>query len=204
MNDSLISRQQELYIDITAYLQHINFARNCLTAYTALYDNIQNNDQILNHAAGFFTITQYALSKCLLLELAKLFCGSRKERTIQKLMGIVQANQDAFINGNIQIFLKRFQLELEGVSSIISKLKTRRNQDLTHNDPIFFHGDINPAEEQYISPNECRQLIDLVFSLCQDLLDCLPIFDSILLNTGADDFNAFIDIIKQSGCFDKQ
>ena len=130
-----------------------------------------------------------------------MFCGSGKEKTIQKLLRIVQAKQDAFNNGNVQLICERFQVELEGVSSIIAKLKARRDQDLTHNDPIFFRGDTNPAEEQYISPNECGQLIDLVFALCQDMLDCLPEFDPISLDTGADDFNTFVDKIKQSGCF---
>lgn len=193
--------QCELYREITAYLQHINFARNCCVAYKSLYDNIQNNAQILNHAVGFFTITQYALSKCLLIELAKLFCGSSKERTIQKLIRIVLANQNAFHGGDIQSICDSCNKKIGDFSSTITKLKARRDQDLTHNDPVFFYGDCNPAEKNYISLEDCEDLMAFVFIFCKMLLDRLPTFDTIYLDSGADDFDEFIDAIKQSGHF---
>ena len=196
--------QHELHTEIKAYLQHINFAQNCYSAYKALYENVQNNDCVLNNAVGFFTITQYALSKCLLIELAKLFCGSNKERTISKLINIVQAQQDKFDKGKVLPICEKYKVKLEECDPIIAKLKARRDQDLTHNDPIFFFGDCNPAKINYISLNDCEELINLVYNLCRELLDCLPTFDTICLNYGADDLNRFIDSIKKSGCFDKQ
>ena len=101
MEKNKMDCQRELYREITAYLQHINFAQNCCVAYKSLYDNIEKNEQILNNAVGFFTITRFALSKCLLIELSKLFHGSSPQRTVRKLIGKVRANQTAFIVGDI-------------------------------------------------------------------------------------------------------
>ena len=203
MANSRAINQQEVQSEIVAYLQHINFAKNCCIAYAALYDNIQNNDYILNKAAGFFTITRYALSKCLLIELSKLFCGSGNERTVRKLIRIVRAKQDVFDVSKVLPICDKYDAKLDDYDFLIAKLKARRDQDLTHNDPVFFFGDINPAEKNRISIDECVELIDLVFTLCQELLDFLPPHDPICLDYGADDFNEFIEFIKKSGCFDK-
>ena len=100
MEKNRMDCQRELYREIAAYLQHINFARNCCVAYKSLYDNIQKNEQILSNAVGFFTITRYALSKCLLIELSKLFHGSDPQRTVRKLIRKVRGNQNAFIAAN--------------------------------------------------------------------------------------------------------
>ena len=68
-----------MFCEIRAYLFHINFANNCLDAYMSLFKNMQTNTDILNKASGFFQISEYALSKCMILEYAKLFCGSSDE-----------------------------------------------------------------------------------------------------------------------------
>lgn len=203
MEKNIMDCQRELYREITAYLQHINFARNCCVAYKSLYDNIQKNEQILNNAVGFFTITRFALSKCLLIELSKLFHGSSPQRTVRKLIGKVRANQNAFIVGDIGAICEECERKLEEFDSIITRLAMRRNKDLAHNDPIFFFGDRNPADENYISLDECEDLIAFVFAFGRRLLECLPAFDTIYLDSGADDFNEFIDVIKRSGCFNQ-
>ena len=68
---------------------------------------------------------------------------------------------------------------------------------------IFFFGDRNPADENYISLDECEDLIAFVFAFCKILLECLPAYDTICLDSGADDFNEFIDVIKRGGCFNQ-
>ena len=88
--------KQAMYREIEAYMQHINFAYNCYEAYISLFDINERYNDVLNLSPGFFTITRFSLSKCLLLETAKLFCGSKDERTIQKLIRIVQSNNSAF------------------------------------------------------------------------------------------------------------
>ena len=45
--------------------------------------------------------------------------------------------------------------------------------------------------------------VAFVFAFCKKLLECLPAYDTICLDSGADDFNEFIDVIKRGGCFNQ-
>ena len=88
----MVYTKELLHREIEAYLQHINFAYNCYEAYNELHNVNEINNELLNISAGFFTITRFALSKCLLVETAKLFCGSGDERTIPKLINVAKSN----------------------------------------------------------------------------------------------------------------
>lgn len=194
INNNILQKQEKIRDEIIAYLQHINFANNCLVAYNTLYNRIQYNDQLLNRAPGFFTITQYALNKCLLIELSKLFCGSKPQRTIHQLLSNVIATNDAFTEGNAkQVYDDAKSKIVTEFAPIGDKLKARRDQDLTHNDPKYFFGDVNPATVNYISFDECQKLINFVFSLCINLLHCLPESSAIPLDNGADDLDYLLN-----------
>ena len=204
MGNSKMTIQQEMFNEIVAYLKHINFAKNCFDAYIALYNNVQKDETILNYAVGFFTVTRYALSKCLLIELSKLFCGSGKERTVYKLINKAEANNNAFTDGNAKVICKVYKDKFDtDLKPIICMLKSRRDRDLTHNDPAFFAGEINPAQINYISPEECGQLISVVFGLCEELLACLPAFEPVCLETGADDIDNLIQALCSAEFTDK-
>ena len=192
--NDILKKQQIMQHEITAYLEHINFANNCLVAYRTLYKQIQDNDSLLKKAPGFFTITQYALSKCLLIELSKLFCGTRPQRTIHQLLSNVIATNDAFTEGNAkQIYDDAKSKIVNEFAPIGDKLKARRDQDLTHNDPKYFFGNVNPATVNYISFDECQKLINFAFSLCINLLHCLPESSAIPLDNGADDLDDLLN-----------
>lgn len=183
-----------MFLEINAYLQHINFAKNCYDAYRCLFKGIKENNSVLNEAPGFFTISEYALSKCLLLELAKMFLKKSDEKNVTKLINTVRANMHLFSIGNVKSRCEYVEKEINTtLKDSIEKLKARRDQDLAHNDRIFFSGRINPAEKHYISPEECETLITLVFNFCNDLLSCLPHTKSPILYYGADDLNNLIN-----------
>ena len=194
-----LNKQQAMHREIEAYLQHINFAKNCFVAYDTLYRRVESNEQLLCKAVGFFTVTQYALCKCLLIELAKLFIKHKSEGTIQRLINKVQANNDAFTKGNAIEICSVAQARLDNeLNPIVQKLRSRRDQDLTHNDLDYFYGETNPALVNYISPNECNTLFDYAFCLCEDLLQCLPESNAVVLDCGADDFGDFIEWIVEN------
>ena len=186
--------KQAMYREIEAYMQHINFAYNCYEAYISLFDINERYNDVLNLSPGFFTITRFSLSKCLLLETAKLFCGSKDERTIQKLIRIVQSNNSAFEHKNAKTLCDAVYNALANrFANTIDKIKARRDQDLSHNDPLFFYGDKNPAEENYISPSEIEELLLYVFGFCNELLECLPCDEKVILTHGANDINNLIE-----------
>ena len=54
----------EMFSLIESYLQHNNFAYNLYIAYMSLHESNKLHYNLLNKAPGFFTMTQYALSKC--------------------------------------------------------------------------------------------------------------------------------------------
>ena len=188
--------KQAMYREIEAYMQHINFAYNCYEAYISLCDVNEKYNDILNLSPGFFTITRFSLSKCLFLETAKLFCGSKDERTIQKLIRLAQSNNSAFEDKNAKTLCDAADKALTNrFANTINKIKSRRDQDLTHNDPLFFYGDKNPAKENYISPSEIEELLLYVFDFCNDLLECLSCDEKVILMHGANDISELVEKI---------
>jgi hypothetical protein len=180
--------------EIEAYMQHINFAYNCYEAYISLCDINERYNDVLNLSPGFFTITQFSLSKCLLLETAKLFCGSKDERTMQKLIRIVQSNNSVFEHKNAKTLCDEVYNALANrFANTIDKIKVRRDQDLSHNDPLFFYGDKNPAEENYISPAEIEELLLYVFGFCNELLESVPCDEKVILMHGANDISTLVE-----------
>lgn len=183
-----------MFYEIEAYMKHLVFAHNCLQAYMCLLRNIEQHNDILNEAPGFFTITKYSLSKCAVLEFAKLFKNSSKEKTICKLINVVKANNNLFSNGNAMklcaIAEEKLFTEFE---SVILKLKVRRDKDLGHNDKEYFHNDRNPALENYISLRELETLYNFAMNFCNELLNALQIETTIVLENGADDLDDLIN-----------
>jgi hypothetical protein len=186
--------KQAMYREIEAYMQHINFAYNCYEAYISLCDINERYNDVLNLSPGFFTITQFSLSKCLLLETAKLFCGSKDERTMQKLIRIVQSNNSVFEHKNAKTLCDEVYNTLANrFANTIDRIKARRDQDLSHNDPLFFYDDKNPAEENYISPAEIEELLLYVFGFCNELLESVPCDEKVILMHGANDISTLVE-----------
>ena len=191
----MVYTKELLHREIEAYLQHINFAYNCYEAYNELHNVNEINNELLNISAGFFTITRFALSKCLLVETAKLFCGSGDERTMSKLINVAKSNNKIF-KLNVLPVCEKASNEITGdFANTIMKIKSRRDQDLSHNDPLFFYGDINPAEQHYISPQEIEDILLFSFDFCADLLDSLSIDKRVVLSRGSDDLGDLIKLI---------
>ena len=185
--------KQAMYREIKAYLQHINFAYNCYEAYISLCDVNERYNDVLNLSPGFFTVARFSLSKCLLIETEKLFCGSKDERTIQKLIRLAQSNNSIFEYKNAKNLCDVADNALASrFDNALKKLKARRDQDLTHNDQLFFYADKNPAEENYISPSEIEELLLYVFDFCNDLLECLSCDEKVILMHGANDISELV------------
>jgi len=183
-----------MFFLIESYMQHNNFAHNLYVAYMSLFENINNHNEIMNKASGFFDITRYALSKCMLLEFAKLYCGSGDERTIHKLINIVKANLHLFDTKDIYVFCTEAERYMETkLNPIIDKLKNRRNEDLAHNDKKFFDGLKNPAIENRISSDDINEIYEYTFRFLSHLIDALALDKRVVLYEGADDFNAFVE-----------
>ena len=187
--------REQLIEELEAYLRHIIFASDCLVSYKSILDGSSKYNDQINIAPGFFSISMNALSKCLCIELAKLFVGSGSEKTMQKLIGIVNANQNLFPKEkktpyhwaddphcppmieiekiNIKADLKAAEEQLLGLEPIISRLKSRRNHFLAHNDPKYFDGTQNPSWDFPISISDVQALIYFSAGFCNKLLSHL-------------------------------
>lgn len=163
--------KEEMIEELHAYLTHIVFARDCLVAYLSILDGAKNYNEIINVSVGFFRIAQYSLNKCMFIEFSKLYCGSGKqEKTIRKLINIVEANINLFSNKKkAKECCDKVNQRFQEMNELISKLKTRRDKDLVHNDKEYFDGKINPAIENYISVEECEMLFNCVYEYCSNL-----------------------------------
>ena len=187
--------REQLIQELEAYLRHIIFASDCLASYKSILDGSSKYNDQINIAPGFFSVSMNALSKCLCIELAKLFVGSRSEKTIQKLIGIVKANQNLFPKEreipyhwaddpqhppmieiekiNIKADIQTAEEQLSKLEPIISRLKSRRNQFLAHNDPKYFDGTQNPSWDFPISISDVQALIYFGAGFCNKLLSHL-------------------------------
>ena len=180
--------KEEMIEEARAYFNHACFAIDCLTAYESI-DKLQDRrESLVNDCNGFFLIAKYSISKCLLLELAKLYRNSAKEKTIHKLINIVKANNHLFPK-NLPITQVTETLENEVVKNAesISKLAVRRDKDLSHNDQEYFNGKRNPALENYLPPEECMTLAKLVADYCNEILYRLEGNTIIYPTLGSDD-----------------
>lgn len=190
--------KDKMFDEIAAYINHLTFAYNCLDAYMSLHNNVEKHNDVLNKAPGFFTITQYALSKCMILEFAKLFkkasSSNKKERTIYKLFNIAKNSKDVFSNIDVLELCATAEGKLATeFNEIIWKLECRRDNDLTHNDHKYFSGEINPAEENYISPTEFETLYNFGMEFCNELLVALDVERKVDLLFGANDLEDFLN-----------
>jgi hypothetical protein len=205
-----VMNANEMFLLIESYMQHNNFAYNLYIAYVSLYESNKSHNNLISKASGFFTMTQYALNKCMLLEFAKLYCGSGDERTIYKLIKMVEANLHLFNTKDTSILCDNAKKYMETIlSPIIEKLKRRRNEDLAHNDKKFFDGIINPALESYISCDDIDALYKFTHEFLSCLIEALPTEKKVCLHTGADDFKSFIEefdnmLINASNTCDKK
>ena len=184
----------EMFCLIESYMIHNNFAYNLYIAYMSLLESNNLYNDIINKASGFFTMAQYSLSKCMVLEFAKLFCGSGEERTINKLINVVEANIHLFETKDVLKHCSNAKQYMDiTLNPIIKNLKSRRDQDLAHNDKKFFDGKNNPAVESPISCEDIIALYNYIFEFLNYLIESLQIEKKVCLDTGADDFKSFIE-----------
>jgi len=136
--------KDEMYSEINAYLQHVNFAKQCYDAYMCLFKIIEENHDIITKASGFFTITKYALNKCLLIELAKMYCGSKQEKNISKLINIASANFHLFTKGDAKSLCASANSILKSeLKDIVLYVKDNKIQSIQKADKDFFYKLIN-------------------------------------------------------------
>ena len=65
--------KEELIKELKPYIDQIYFINDCYTAYFSLFDSINEYNNEINLACGFFTIATYCISKVLFIKLAKIF-----------------------------------------------------------------------------------------------------------------------------------
>lgn len=200
---------QEMKKELNTYLKHIRIINNRYIALMSIYNSIQKYNEEINYARGFFWVSIYAISDSCCSELVKLYCGSRHERTIRYLLGVIKANQNLFykeIKTNVhdandhskilwseteKVDLKReidkAYEELDKLNAIIIRLKSRRNQYLAHNDPEYFYDTEKISKNLPLSLDELKQLIHFAGDLCNKMQGYLD-GDIVLYETiGSDD-----------------
>lgn len=187
--------REQFVAEIEAYLRHVIFASDCLVCYKSILDGSSKYNNQINIAPGFFSVSLHALSKCLCIELSKLFLGAGNEKTMHKLINIAKANQNIFPKEKISICdweedsvrlptkttekiniakdLQDAETQLKQLQPILSRLKSRRDQFLVHNDPKYFDGTQRPEWDFPISISDAKALIYFSAGFCNKLLSYL-------------------------------
>ena len=206
--------KHKLICEIDAYMRHIVFASDCLVAYKSVLDATTKYNAQINIAPGFFSVSLNSISKCLCVELSKLFLGSGDEKTMRKLINVVKANQNLFPKEkvsmcdwedapthpstrtieciNIAKDLQNAEIQLEQLQPILSRLKSRRDQFLVHNDPKYFDGANRPEWDFPISISDVQALIYFSAGFCNKLLSYLDNRVVAYRSTNADDLEQLL------------
>lgn len=184
--------KNEMIAEVRAYLEHVSFACDCFVAYRSILMSIETYNKQINFAPGFFTLAKHTLSKCMCVELAKLYVGSGKEKTVRNLINQVKANYNLFskkyeinyetsddiccgskrevIKFNIRGIIDDAERTLDEMQPVIKQLRGRRDQYLAHNDPQFFYGEVNPALEFPFTMDDAEKMIQFCGEFCNKLL----------------------------------
>ena len=212
--------KEEMIHELDAYINHIIFASDCLAAYTSILDSCRKHNTEINLACGFFTITKYSLSKCLCIELSKLFVGSGDEKNMFKLINNVRSNQQLFPKQlkttyqyaddpncpedvlveaiDLENDIAQAEIQLARLKPIIDNLKGRRDKFLVHNDPEYFDGTCNPVWDFPLSMSDVQALIDFSAEFCNMLLSYLTGRVVFCQSTNAGDLEILLQKIKST------
>lgn len=178
--------ETSMIAELKAYLNHVSFADDLLTAYKSLLKEVEKHNDQINLAPGFFKLTQYALSKTLCIEVAKLYVGSGQERRIQKLINQARGNANIFPKeiefpskcGKMEKiklldFLNLSEQRLKELEDNRELLRIHRDKHLAHNDPEYFDGTVNPSVEFPLSMEMLQEMITFCGMFCNVLLSSL-------------------------------
>ncbi len=211
---------EEMKEELSEYLDHIRLANDRYVALTSLYKSIECYNKEINYAPGFFTIAIYALADSCCSELAKLYCGSDKEKTLSKLFNIILANIHVFkkkvvteyrdadnpskvfmteeYNVNIKLEVTNAIIKKNNMKCVIDKLKSRRDKYLAHNDKEYFKLAMI-AERLPISLVEIQHLISFAGDFCNTMQGYLDGHIVTYNTIGADDLPKLFQIMYEHG-----
>lgn len=155
--------------EIEAYEDHIFFINDCFCAYMSLFNAQDKFYDILNHAPLFFETCRYCLQKTFFIELAKMYNGGNEEKSLKKLMNLVEQDRNSFqgecesfysdTNICIDDFIVESRHFLDEYKPQISNLKARRDKFLAHNDKAYFDKQKNPISDFPISLPDIKILV---------------------------------------------
>ena len=205
--------KEQMIHEIEAYVNHIVFVQDCLTAYKSLMNAINVDNEKINLSSGFFTIVKYALCKCMLTELSKIYIGSGKEKTLNRLINLVLSNLNLLSKKkkisyleepemieyveykkiNIKKEIEKLKGELDEKQEVIERLKGIRDKVLAHNDPQYFNGEYNFYEDYPFGMKETEELLFFAEYLCNIFLDNLDNRVICFKSLNADDLFKLLD-----------
>ena len=187
--------REEMVEELEAYINHIIMAHDCLCAYKSILKASHLYNKQINLALRFFTLSQYSLNNCLLIELRKLYYETGEEKTLQKLICQIQANlhlfpkkiSHPFLDADdpekisyveeIKIILtndiKEAKKQLTFMEPILNNLKGSRDKYLAHNDKEYFYGKVDPSWDFPISFNDVNTLITIAGDFSNKMLTYL-------------------------------
>lgn len=185
--------KEEMVSELKAYMHHIFYAQECLTVQDTIRKLKSEYLDEMNLAPAFFQLTVYTMFRTAYLEVAKLYRGSSDERTIWKLINIVNANINLFpkkttipnlcenaielrpitIKINIVEYNKKFNEKINQYENEIKCLSQARDHFLAHNDPIAFYSGLDQRWEPGLDTEKLNELIGIIAEYCNYLLSAL-------------------------------
>ena len=169
--------------ELLQYLKQIQFAKDCAVAYGTMINVATDYNDLAHEATGFFMVVKKSLSHSIDLEVAKLYGRAKDEKNLQKLLRIVEANQNVFKecmheNGSdfdFQNWLNNVKNRLEEFysSSYLENIKFRRDKVVAHSDKEFYEKEDVLRFTKPIYLNNIHDLLNFAYEICTTLLKIL-------------------------------
>lgn len=156
----LTMTKEELTKIIDSLHLQIVWIRMCIDIAEYLH-NIDNNK--LKEAKNFWHLTRTSLAYRGLMELAKLF-DEENGLSLKQIKNLCSRNNQVFNDSSVVDYCRNFEKELKVFSAVSTKLHTRRNKSLAHNDINYYFYNRKTIDNFPLDFDEIKELSILIYN----------------------------------------
>ena len=157
---TLTMTKEELTKIIDSLHLQIVWIRMCIEIAEYLH-NVDKNK--LKNAKNFWYLTKTSLAYRGLMELAKLF-DEEHGLSLKQIKNLCSRNNQVFNDSSVVEYCRYFEKELKAFSAITTKLHTRRNKSLAHNDIDYYFYNKKSVNDFNLSFEEIKELAMVIYN----------------------------------------
>lgn len=202
---------------IESYLSRITYLNDCFELYKLMIRSRKQHFSEIDEFPAFYMLANKSFLYVCIIELAKLYERSEKSTGLQKLINVCDANRNLFlkksceniiggmtgelderrdVKKDISKDINDAQNELNGLSSIINKLKAQRDKFYAHLDKEYQDNIDGLISDYPLNYSEIKELIDTATSICNKFYVDLCDSSYVCQSSNWNDINKVFDIIK--------